>query len=262
MIRIASPGHAIFALTLIVIGILGLSRGDLPGIWQSVPKDFPARESLAYLCAVVSLASGLGSLWRRTASLAARVLLGYLLLWVLLFRAPAIVRAPATQDPWSGCGETAVLAAAAWVLYAWFAADWDRQSLAFATGDRGLRVARVLYGLAMIPFGIAHFTYLKETVSLVPGWLPWRLGIACFTGSAFLVAGMAILLDVKARWAAALSTLQMGGFTLLVWLPIMAAGSSSAFAWSETVISWALTAAAWVVTDSYRATPAARPGPS
>src|SRR2546427_2966275 len=211
---IASLGHAVFAATMVTLGILGLIQGDFTPTWSGVPKSVPAREGVSYLCAFISLVSGIGLLWRRTAVMASRVLLASLLVWLLLFRVTLIFRAPTATVAWWACGDTAVMAAAAWVLYTWFAADWDRQRLSFATGDKGLRIARVLYGLGLIPFGVAHFTYLERTVSMVPGWLPWHLTWAIFTGCAFIVAGVAVLTGGDCRPAAPPPAVVLGPFSL------------------------------------------------
>lgn len=254
-IHIASMGHAAFAVIMIGLGVLGLIKRDFTVVWQGVPNGVPAREALAYLCAIASLACGVGLLFRRSAAFAARVLLGYLVLWFLLWRIYGLFVLPFVGGTWS-CGQTMVMMAATWVLFVWFATDWDRQHLGFATGDFGLVMARLLYLLGLIPFGVAHFVYPKETMVLVPGWLPWHMFWAYFTGATFIAASLAVLFGLFARLAVTLSALQMGLFALLVWAPRVATGTPlSAFQWGEVVMTLALTAAAWVVADSYRGTP-------
>jgi uncharacterized membrane protein len=246
--RIVSAGQVVFAATMIALGILGLIKGDFTPVWSPVPGWLPARELLVYLCALISLACGIGLVLKPTSALAARVLFVWILLWWLVLRVPLLFLKPAVQDSWSGAAETAVMVAAAGVFYASFVNGQ------LAAGGKGVRSARILYGLAMIPFGEAHFAYLKQTADLVPAWLPSHVAWACFTGGAFLAAGIAILIGVCARLAATLSVVQLGLFVLLVWVPI-AAHSKDAFVWSETILSAALTAGAWVVADSYRNLP-------
>src|SRR2546430_9631987 len=98
--RIASWGHAVFAATLITLGILGLIKGDFTPIWLPVPKGVPAREVLVYLSAVVPLVSGIGLLWQRAAAVASRVLLGLLLAWLLLLDVPHLLLHPGMELTW------------------------------------------------------------------------------------------------------------------------------------------------------------------
>jgi len=246
-------GRYFFAASMTGLALLAFLYDDFALVWQEVPAWVPLRGLLAYACGVVMLAGAAGLLIACTEALAARILFLYLLLWLLLLRVPALFLAPARVVSWSGCGETAVMLAGAWTLAA--LSGSPRGTFAFARGEAGVRVARALLGAALIPCGIAHFAYPRETAALVPAWLPAHLAWVYLTGAAFLAAGAAMLAGVRPRLAARLVTFMMGAFTLLVWVPGVAGAPRSRLQWTAFFISLAITAGAWVVVDAYERVP-------
>jgi hypothetical protein len=176
------------------------------------------------------------------------------LLWLLLFKGTFIVQAPTVEVSYQTCGETAVIVAGAWVLYAWFAADWDKRWLAFAIGDKGVRMARVLYALALIAFGLSHFAYVNMTAPLVPAWLPAHVFWAYFTGCTFLAAAAAVLVVCGPGWRPRSRRCRSACSRYWCGDPSWPR-ATSAPAWVEFVVSWTITAGGWVVADSYRDVP-------
>lgn len=258
-------GITVFAASLIGLGALGLIFGDFALVWQPVPHWVPGREGIAYLCGLVSFASGLGLLWRRTMAAASALAFFYLLLWLLLLRVPAIFTASRVEVSWSGCGENAIALAGALVLFAVLGSPKDR--LTFASGmpddwaTRGVHAARVLLGIALIPCGLAHLVYLKDTAAFVPAWMPGHVGWAIATALGFFAAAAGILISVYARLAAAMVTGMMAVFTLLTWMAGLAAAPTNRMQWTGLFVSWLLTGGSWVVAETYRGVPwlAARP---
>ena len=244
----------VFAVVVIGLGVLGAVRADFPPGFQPVPESMPGHMVLAYLAAAVCVACGTGLLFRSTAAFASRLLFGWLLVWLLVLRVPWMVIS-FEVGTWWAASSTAIMTAAAWVLYAWHASEWDRARFSFLTGDKGLRIARTLFGLGLIPIGLAHFLYLDATAPLVPPWLLWPVFWSYFTGAAFIVAGLAVIVGILARLAATLAAVEIALLTLIVWMPIVLTGSPSAFQWDEFVVSILLTTCAWVVADSYRDKP-------
>jgi uncharacterized membrane protein len=232
------------AASIFALGVLGLVAGDFVAVWQPVPKGVPARESLAWFCAIVCLATGLALPWPRTTLRAARVLLAVLAGWMLLFRLPVLFKSPTVAVLYESWGECAVMVAAAWVLCAY-----------------DLRIARWFYGLALVAFGVAHFAYVRETAALVPAWIPAHSAWVYLTGCSYVAAGAAVLSGCGARLGATLAAVQMALFTILVWIPSVMLGHADVSQWSELLDSWVLTAGAVVLAKSYRNSPwlAARP---
>jgi len=227
-----------FATGLIGLGIFGLINGDFEDLWQIVPASFPGRQVLEYAAATLVVACGIGLLWKRTEALAARVLFPFLALLVLLFKLPVVVKHPLVEVSWESMSEMLVILTGAWVL--------------FAADKRQLRIAQLVFGLALIPLGFSHFAYRDHTAALIPAWIPFHNGWVYLTGTAHLAAGFGVLLGIYPMLAASMEAAMLTAFTVLVWIPQILAAPTSLANWSEFSASWAISAGAWVVAASFK----------
>jgi uncharacterized membrane protein YphA (DoxX/SURF4 family) len=235
-------GHFLFGSAFAVEGALGLYARDFLLNQQPVAQGIPWREPLACVSAAIMLLAGIGMLVPRSSRFATLVLSGFTALWVLILHLPRAFAQPENVAFWLGVGEVTTLATGGWLIYC---AHTGRD-------DNTVHVARILFGVALVPIGLSHIVYLKPAADLIPAWFPLRIPLTALTGVAHMAAGAAIVFGVIPRLAATLEAVMESGFTLIVWVSAVVAVPTDRQHWVDLFISTALTGAAWAVAESYR----------
>jgi uncharacterized membrane protein len=255
------PALALCALGLLGIGILGLIYGDFALVWQPVAPWFPARTALAYFTGALEVLTALALLFRTTAHWAVRVLLPGIVLWQLL-KVPDLIAAPTVEASYLSYGETALLLAGAWTLFACLANLAPSSPFAFLTGERSLRLGRLYLGLWIIPIGLSHIVYHEATVLLIPAWIPYRLFFAYLTGAGQIASGLGLIFNVLPRAAAYAEAAQLWIYTFLLWVPAVLYGPSAdvqavfgtssgpRMPWTALLVTWFPAACALVVAQN------------
>jgi hypothetical protein len=252
MITAIRPSRALFAASMIALGVTGLVNGGLALSWQQIPLHHPPGLTfIAYTCALIELATGLGLLWRPTLLLSCRVLAVYLLLWLVLLKLPVLLRAPQLEESWADFGEIAIIAAGGWCLFASHAGAWEQQHLKSVVGASGIRAARVLLILALPMIGL---DVLVHAYTLPPWlrWLPFQRDWIYLSGIGSLAACLGLLFGVFPRLAATMEAAMLGFIGVIFWAPVVYTGRTATTA---LVISTAIAAGVWVVAETYRTVP-------
>jgi uncharacterized membrane protein len=243
-----------FAIASAGLAVLSLAYGDFAPGGQTLPASVPWRGMWIHGFAILVLAASVGLCFSRTALMSVLTVGAYQLVWVLTAM-PVILSGPFSIGAWYPFCEAVTALVGAWILYTmlrWPSGD----SQAPIAAHRAVRAAQVLFGLNCIFYGVSHFAYADYTASMVPTWLPGRLGLAYLTGLAHFAAGIGIVVGILAPLAATLEAVMMSLFGLLVWVPTFFAQSPPKWAmppqnrWSEVVVTLVLAASAWIVATS------------
>ena len=254
--RSVAVGRGLCAAAAAGVAVLSLTYRDFAPMWESVPPWIPGRETWVHAWGLLLLAAGAGLCFARTAVPSALTIGAYQIAWAVA-STPQILSKPLGVDAWYGLFEALTSLAGTLILYAML--RWQsRGSQMPIAAERAARTAQVVFGLSCIFYGWSHFAYADYTASMVPTWLPRRLGFAYFTGFGHIAAGIGIISGILPRLAATLEAIMMSLFGLLVWMPSLFALPPPVWAtppknqWSEIVVNLLLAATAWIVAASLR----------
>jgi uncharacterized membrane protein YphA (DoxX/SURF4 family) len=105
----------------------------------------------------------------------------------------------------------------------------------------------MLFGVSLIPIGLSHIVYTKQTVDLIPVWSPFRAGLAYLTGVGQICCGVAVLFSILPRFASLIEAAMVGLFAMFVWIPPILASPKARLPWTALFITWFFASSAWVV---------------
>jgi uncharacterized membrane protein len=253
--RECQPGISLLSVGLIALGALSVIYRDFAYTWQPVPAFHPGRDVLAMACGVFMIGAGVALFFRATVAVAVRAVFAFLLAWMCL-PIPYLIAMTQREGRWLGTGEIAMLLAGGWVLFAHLSGLDKTGFFSHITGAKGVRIARIIFGLAVLPVGLSHIVYTQITASLVPPWLPFRTGLAYLTGFGQIACGLAILFFIWPRVAALIEMGMLALFAFLVWGPdtwfavtpkMHGAPPGVRFPLTAFLISWVIGASALLV---------------
>lgn len=247
-------GIVVYALATIATGAIDVAWGAFAAGYEPIQvfgDNVPGRQMMADVAGVCLVIAGAAILWKRTARTGAivlAILYGiFTILWLpRLYIAPHFLgQHPAVYiGVLDGAGQQIVLAAAAAIVYA----VYSPQNSGLQT--RTAAVARWVFGLSALVFGLAHLTGIPAVAPLVPKWLPPGQAFwVVVTGVAFALAGIAILVRVLDVLAARLLALMLLVFSALVLAPQIPAFPHSKDAWDANAFNIAAVAAVWIFAE-------------
>ena len=247
-------------LGIYVLGVAAIATGVVDLIWgkfesahepiQAWGDNLTGRGGFADVVAIALIVGGATLMWRRDARIGA-LLLGMAYLIFAIFWAPRIywtmvipgVGWPGTIGAIGGIGQQAIVIAAAAIIYAGAApvSPWVHCIS---------RIARWVFGISVIFFGLAHLTSFGSTAPMVPTWIPPNADFwVVFTGLAFVAAGIAIISGVCDVLAARLLTLMFLVFAAVVLPRYIFQYPHNEIPWGSNAYNLAAVGASWVLAD-------------
>lgn len=239
----------LFAIASIWAGILNMVFGEFEPAHQPIQAwgdHIPGLTIIARIAALWLILGGLALLVRPAARTGAAAL-AILYAIFCLFPLPRVITAPHYMGHHPSIYVGVFLSVGQQIIV--FVGAAFLCILLSSTPGAFLRLTlagRWLFGLSCIDFGLAHFSFPKQTAAFIPAWIHFQSFWAVFTGIAFVLAGLAILSGILDVAAARLTALMLFLFSVLILTPHIFVTPRNHIAWGSDAYNLTAVAATWI----------------
>jgi uncharacterized membrane protein len=198
--RIVLCGPVFIAVPMVLFGI---DHYLFPvGVGRIIPPWIPAHAFWVYFVGTCLILGGLSIVFRKYAGLAAGLFGVMLLCFEALMNIPGVVKLPHNRIIWSLCVREFSFNWGALAFAAMHTQEWRTKGTHWL-----ISVARIVLGIALIFFAGAYFLHPEllpgvPLEQLTPNFIPTHSLWGYLTGVVYVVAGVCLLIDKKARLAA------------------------------------------------------------
>ena len=250
-------GIYFYGLASAAAGIMDLIWGGFDADHQPIQAfgdHIPGVTILAYITAMWMIAGGAVILWRRRewvgGALLAVIYFVFTVFWLPRFYTALHflgIRIPVYIGVMAGAGSQLIAFAAGAVVYA----SAPPHSSSSSRSPRMIQIARWIFGLCSIDFGLGHLTDLKDNFIYVPQWMPLGAEFwVILTGICFVLAGLAIVSGVQDVLAAWLLGLMFLTFNIVALPHFIFADPKDHAAWGGYAYNLAAVGACWILADA------------
>jgi uncharacterized membrane protein len=218
--KLMALGPVLIAASLAVFGAEHMVSAQF--IKAGVPKWMPAPLFWAYFVGFALLCTAASFVLRRYVRLSATLYGAMVFSFVALIHIPNAIQNPRDRLIWAVVLRDTAFAGGAWAFAG---------SLAVNVKDRWpttqILIGRICVAAAVIFFAVEHFLHPEFAPGVplakqTPAWVPLIPFWGYLTGAVSLIAGICLLLKIRARTGAALLGLLMIFLTLFLYVPILA----------------------------------------
>ncbi|HWZ97071.1 MAG TPA: hypothetical protein VN025_04855 [Candidatus Dormibacteraeota bacterium] len=198
--KIVLCGPVFIAMPMVVFG---LDHYFFPAeIGQIIPAWIPAHAFWVYFVGTCLILGGLSIVFQKHAWLAAGLFGVMLLCFEALMNIPGVVALPHSRIIWSLCVREFSFSWGALSLAAMHTQQWRMKGTHWL-----ISVARNVLGIALVFFGVEHFLHPEllpgvPLEQLTPNFIPAHSLWGYLTGVVYVLAGICLLINKKARTAA------------------------------------------------------------